>query len=181
MFATADLMDVDDDSPQSCDLQFRNFGGVARFHGRIRTISCREDNVLVRRTLSEPGQGNVLVVDGGGLLHRSLIGDAIAELAIQNGWAGVVVNGAIRDSMIIESMRIGLKALGTNPRRCARTGLGAIDVTVSFGGVLFTPGSYLYADEDESSSCPSRASLPRRIDRASDGTHQSARNARKLP
>lgn len=88
------------------------------------------------------------MVDGGGLLHRALIGDAIAELAIQNGWAGVVINGAIRDSVIIESMRSGLKALGTNPRRCAKTGLGAIDVTVSFGGVLFMPGSYLYADED---------------------------------
>jgi regulator of ribonuclease activity A len=148
MFATADLMDNEDDNPQSCDLQFRDFGRVTRFHGRVRTVSCREDNVLVRRTLSEPGHGDVLVVDGGGLLHRALVGDVIAGLAIQNGWAGIVVNGAIRDSGMIGTMEIGVKALGTNPRRCPKTGLGAVDVTVSFGGVIFTPGSYLYSDED---------------------------------
>ena len=90
----------------------------------------------------------MLVVDGGGLLHRALVGDVIAGLAIENGWAGIVVNGAIRDAAAIGSMAIGLKALGTNPRRCAKTGVGAVDIPVAFGGVIFTPGANLYADED---------------------------------
>jgi regulator of ribonuclease activity A len=148
MFATADLIDAHEAVLQSCDLQFRDFGGHARFHGPIRTVACREDNVLVRATLSQSGNGGVLVVDGGGLLHRALVGDVIAGLAIENGWAGIVVNGAIRDAAAIGSMPIGLKALGTNPRRCAKTGLGAVDVPVAFGGVIFTPGTHLYADED---------------------------------
>jgi len=148
MPATADLMDAHEAVLQSCDLQFRDFGGQVRFHGPIRTVLCREDNVLVRATLSQPGRGGVLVVDGAGLLHRALIGDVIAGLAIQNGWAGVVVHGAIRDAAAIRSMEIGLKALGTNPRRCAKTGAGAVDVPVAFGGVIFTVGAYLYADED---------------------------------
>jgi regulator of ribonuclease activity A len=148
MFATADLIDAHEAVLQSCDLQFRDFGGYACFHGPIRTVACREDNVLVRATLSRPGNGGVLVIDGGGLLHRALVGDVIAGLAIENGWAGIVVNGAIRDAAAIGSMPIGLKALGTNPRRCAKTGLGAVDVPVAFGGVIFTPGTHLYADED---------------------------------
>ena len=148
MFATADLIDEHEAILQSCDLQFRDFGGQTRFHGPIRTVACREDNVLVRATLSQPGNGRVLVIDGGGLLHRALVGDVIAGLAIENGWAGIVVNGAIRDAAAIGSMTIGLKALGTNPRRCAKTGVGAVDIPVAFGGVIFTPGAHLYADED---------------------------------
>jgi regulator of ribonuclease activity A len=148
MFATADLIDAYEDTLQSCDLQFQNFGGQTRFHGPIRTVLCREDNVLVRQTLSQPGHGSVLVIDGGGSLHRALVGDVIAGLAIQNGWAGLVIHGAIRDAAAIRTMAIGLKALGTNPRRCKKTGDGAIVVPVAFGGVIFTPGSHLYADED---------------------------------
>jgi regulator of ribonuclease activity A len=148
MFATADLIDEHEAILQSSDLQFRDFGGQTRFHGPIRTIACREDNVLVRATLSQPGNGRVLVVDGGGLLHRALVGDVIAGLAIENGWAGIVVNGAIRDAAAIGAMTIGLKALGTNPRRCAKTGVGAVDIAVAFGDVIFTPGAHLYADED---------------------------------
>jgi regulator of ribonuclease activity A len=148
MRATADLMDAYEPVLQSCDLQFRDFGGRVRFHGPIRTVLCREDNVLVRATLSQPGHGSVLVVDGAGLLHRALVGDVIAGLAMTNGWAGVVVHGAIRDGAAIGAIDIGLKALGTNPRRCAKTGIGVVDVPVAFGGVIFAPGAHLYADED---------------------------------
>jgi regulator of ribonuclease activity A len=148
MFATADPIDVREAVLQSCDLQFPDFGGRTRFHGPIRTVACREDNVLVRATLSQSGHGGVLVINGGGLLHCALIGDVIAGLAIENGWAGIVAKGAIRDAIAIGSMMIGLKALGTNPRRCAKTGVGAVDVSVALGGVIFTPGAYLYADED---------------------------------
>lgn len=148
MFATADLIDAYEDTLQSCDLQFRDLGGRTHFFGPIRTVVCREDNVLVRQTLSQPGRGSVLVIDGGGSLHRALVGDVIAGIAIQNGWAGLVIYGAIRDAAAIKTMAIGLKALGTNPRRCKKAGDGAIDVPVAFGGVIFTPGSHLYADED---------------------------------
>ncbi len=141
-------MDAYEPVLQSCDLQFRDFGGRVRFHGPIRTVLCREDNVLVRATLSQPGHGSVLVVDGAGLLHRALVGDVIAGLAMTNGWAGVVVHGAIRDGAAIGAIDIGLKALGTNPRRCAKTGIGVVDVPVAFGGVIFAPGAHLYADED---------------------------------
>jgi regulator of ribonuclease activity A len=148
MSSTADLMDAHESILQSCDLQFRDLGGRTRFSGPIRTVACRADNALVRATLSQPGHGAVLVIDGGALLHSALVGDVIAGLALQNGWAGIVVHGAIRDAAAIATMDIGLKALGTNPRRSGKAGTGAIDGTVAFGGVIFNPGAHLYADED---------------------------------
>jgi regulator of ribonuclease activity A len=145
---TADLMDRHGDTLQSCDLQFRQFGGRSRFSGRIRTVRCHQDNVLVRQVLSEPGEGQVLVVDGGGSLHTSLVGDIIAGLARGNGWVGLVVNGAVRDVVALGELDIGVKALGSNPRKSAKEGTGEVDVAVAFGGVRFEPGAYLYSDED---------------------------------
>jgi regulator of ribonuclease activity A len=145
--ATADLIDAHGTLP-SCDTQFRSFGGAPRFHGVIRTIRCRDDNALVKRLLSEPGAGQVLVVDGGGSLHCALVGDVVAGSALANGWSGLVIHGAIRDALAMLRLGIGVKALGTNPRKSAKTGAGEIDVAVSFGGVVFTPGHQLYADED---------------------------------
>jgi regulator of ribonuclease activity A len=129
-------------------LPLRDYGGRRRFAGAVRTIRCREDNALVRAALSQPGDGAVLVVDGDGSRYSALVGDVIAGLALANGWSGVVVHGVIRDSVAIGAMDIGLKALGTNPRRSAKAGAGETDVPVTFGGVVFTPGAYLYADED---------------------------------
>ena len=146
--ATADLIDQYGDVLQSCDLQFRQFGGRSRFSGPIRTVRCHQDNVLIRQVLSEPGDGRVLVVDGGGSLHTSLVGDIVAGLAQGNGWAGLVVNGAVRDVVALAGLDIGVKALGSNPRKSAKEGAGEIDVPVSFGGVRFEPGAHLYSDED---------------------------------
>ena len=146
-FSTADLMDAHADA-QSCDLQFRSFGLAVRFHGAIRTVRCRNDNALVKRLLGARGEGSVLVVDGGGSLHNALVGDLLAAAALANGWTGIVVNGAIRDCAAIDALWIGVKALGTNPRRGAKTGAGEVDVPVEFGGVVFAPGSCLYADQD---------------------------------
>ena len=146
--ATADLIDQHGESLQSCDLQFRQFGGRNRFSGRIRTVRCHQDNVLVRQVVSEPGEGQVLVVGGGGSLHTSLVGDVVAGLARGNGWAGLVVNGAVRDVVALAGLDLGLKALGSNPRKSAKAGVGEVDVPVSFGGVRFEPGAYLYSDED---------------------------------
>jgi regulator of ribonuclease activity A len=146
--ATADLVDLYGDRLQICDTQFRDFGGRRRFAGRIRTLRCREDNSLVRSVLSKPGQGQILVVDGGGSLHCALVGDVIAGLGARNGWAGLVIHGAIRDVGPMARLDLGVKALGANPRKSAKAGLGEIDVPVGFGGAVFTPGAWLAADED---------------------------------
>jgi regulator of ribonuclease activity A len=147
-FSTADLVDEHGEALQSCDLQLRQFGGRRRFHGPIRTVACFEDNALVRQVLSEPGDGAVLVVDGGGSLHTALVGDLIAGLAQANGWAGLVVHGAVRDTEALGGLDIGIKALGSNPRKSAKLAAGQVDVPVHFGGVSFRPGGHLYSDED---------------------------------
>jgi regulator of ribonuclease activity A len=147
-FRTADLVDEHGEGLQSCDLQLRQFGGRRRFHGPIRTVACLEDNALVKAVLSEPGNGAVLVVDGQGSLHTALVGDLIAGLARDNGWAGLVVNGAVRDTQALAGLDIGIKALGSNPRKSAKLAAGQVDVPVHFGGVTFRPGEHLYSDED---------------------------------
>lgn len=146
--ATADLYDEFGDDLQSVSMQFRSFGGRTAFEGPIRTIRCFEDNALVKVTLATPGDGAVLVIDGSGSLNTALMGDMIAESAVANGWAGVVIHGAIRDSVAIGGLDLGVKALGTNPRKSAKTGAGEADVDLEFGGVEFRVGRRLYADED---------------------------------
>ena len=147
-FRTADLVDEHGEGLQSCDLQLRQFGGRRRFHGPIRTVACFEDNALVKQVLSEPGGGAVLVVDGAGSLHTALVGDLIAGLAQANGWAGLVVHGAVRDVEALGGLDLGIKALGSNPRKSAKLGAGDVDVPVRFGGTTFRPGEHLYSDED---------------------------------
>ncbi|WP_194420406.1 ribonuclease E activity regulator RraA [Microbacterium abyssi] len=146
--ATADLYDEFGDDLQSVSLQFRSFGARSAFDGPIRTVRCFEDNALVKATLATPGDGAVLVIDGDGSLNTALMGDLIAESAVANGWAGVVIHGAIRDSVAIGGLELGVKALGTNPRKSAKLGAGEVDVDVEFGGVVFRVGQHLYADED---------------------------------
>jgi regulator of ribonuclease activity A len=146
-FATADLVDSHEHL-QSCDLQFRSFGKSPSFFGSIQTVRCRHDNALLKGALSQPGSGRVLVVDGDGSLRCALVGDLIAGMALTNGWAGIVVYGAVRDSAALAVLNLGVKALGTNPRRSAKAGVGEVDVPVELGGVVFTPGHWLYSDED---------------------------------
>jgi regulator of ribonuclease activity A len=146
-FTTCDLFDADE-TLQSCSLQFRDLGGLARFTGPVRTVRCHRDNGLVKQVLNSPGDGAVLVVDGAGSVESALMGDLIAAAAVRNGWAGVVINGAIRDRAVVGTLELGVKALGTNPRKSAKDGAGELDVTVEFGGVVFTPGARLWADED---------------------------------
>jgi regulator of ribonuclease activity A len=145
---TADLYDEHGDALSSCDLQLRQLGGRARFQGRIVTIRCHQDNALLKSVLGEPGAGQVLVVDGGGSVHTALVGDLIGALAVDNGWEGVVVNGAVRDSAALAGLDLGVKALGTNPRKSTKDGTGERDVPVEFGGAVFTPGAHLVSDED---------------------------------
>lgn len=146
--ATADLVDDIGAGVRSCDLQFAQYGGRPQFAGPISTVRCFQDNALLKSVLSEPGDGRVLVVDGGGSLHTALVGDVIAELARSNGWSGLILHGAVRDAATLRTLGIGIKALGTNPRKSAKTGSGERDVTVGFGGVFFAPGEVAFSDED---------------------------------
>ena len=146
--ATADLVDQHGDALASCDVQLRQYGGRTSFSGLVRTVRCHQDNALVKQILATPGQAQVLVVDGGGSLHSALMGDLIAASAVEHGWAGVVIHGAVRDVAALRELDLGVKALGSNPRKSAKDGVGEREVTVSFGGVDFVPGQHLWADED---------------------------------
>lgn len=146
--ATADLVDSIGADVRSCDVQFRQFGGHTQFAGPISTVRCFQDNALLKSVLSQPNEGGVLVVDGGGSLHTALVGDLIAELARSNGWAGLIINGAVRDAAALRGLDIGIKALGTNPRKSTKTGDGERDIEVTLGGVTFLPGEIAYSDDD---------------------------------
>jgi regulator of ribonuclease activity A len=145
---TADLVDDIGADVRSCDVQFRQFGGRTQFAGPISTVRCLQDNALLKSVLSAPGEGRVLVIDGQGSLHTALVGDVIAELARSNGWTGLVVHGAVRDAATLRELDLGIKALGTNPRKSSKAGAGEHDVPVSFGGVTFVPGDIAYSDDD---------------------------------
>jgi regulator of ribonuclease activity A len=145
---TADLYDQFGERLVTCDLQFRQFGARRAFTGPVTTVRCVEDYVLVKSTVQQPGEGHVLVVDGGGSLHTALMGDSMARTAARNGWAGVILNGAVRDTAVLSEIPLGIQALGVNPRRSAATGAGERDVPVTFGGATFHPGDQLWADDD---------------------------------
>lgn len=142
--------DLTDAAPYATviELQFRNFGARARFAGQVVTIKCHEDNSLVKQCVSEPGEGRVLVVDGGGSLRRSLLGDMLAEEAARNGWAGLVINGAVRDVDQLAATALGIKALGATPLKTDKRGEGQRDIVLRIGGARIAPGDYLYADNN---------------------------------
>lgn len=148
MTSTADILDAHPVEARVCELVFHQFGGVSAFSGPISTVRCHEDNVVLKRHLGEPGEGRVLVIDGGGSRRVALLGDMVAGLAAGNGWAGLIVNGCVRDSVALRAHDVGIQALGTNPRPSGKAGAGEIDVTVEFGGVTFEPGAMLYSDDD---------------------------------
>jgi regulator of ribonuclease activity A len=126
----------------------RDYGGNTSFYGSLATVKVFEDNVLVREALETAGQGRVLVVDGGGSTRCALVGDRLAQLAYENGWTGIIVDGCIRDSDEISRIPIGVKARHAVPKKSAKRGAGERDVPVRFAGLTFTPGDYLYADPD---------------------------------
>lgn len=146
--ATTDLSDAHPEL-QVCDPLFRDFGGRAAFHGPIATVKVFEDNAQVRAMLEEPGEGRVLVVDGGGSARCALLGGNLGQLAVKNGWAGVLVYGYIRDSEEIAGQAVGVKAMGVHPRKSEK-GLHSAQRNrpVTFAGVTFRAGAWLYADAD---------------------------------
>ncbi|MGV8995386.1 MAG: ribonuclease E activity regulator RraA [Parvibaculaceae bacterium] len=146
--ATTDLSDAHADIIQHCAPVFRDYGGVTTFSGPVATLKVFEDNVMVRAAVETKGEGRVLIVDGGGSMNCALFGGNLAKLAADNGWAGVVVYGCIRDTLELSAEKVGVKALAAHPKRSARTGAGEKDIAVRFAGVTINPGDWLYADAD---------------------------------
>lgn len=147
-FVTCDLCDVNPDIVRVCEPMFANFGGKSAFGGQIETVKCHEDNSRVKELLATPGLGRVLVVDGGGSMRCALLGDMIAESAVENGWSGVIVYGCVRDVDALAELDLGVQALAAIPLKSVRRGVGEVGLTLSFGGIHFVPGHYVYADNN---------------------------------
>ena len=146
--STSDLLDAFENELRCCTAALQLYGRRRLFSGPIATVRCRDDNVLLRRLLEQPGDGRVLVVDGEASPHRALVGARIVDLARRNGWSGMVLNGCLRDAVEIDAMQFGVYAAGRIPRRSLKAGQGEVNVVVHFGGVEFKPGDTLYADDD---------------------------------
>jgi regulator of ribonuclease activity A len=147
-FTTADLCDAHEDAVRVLDLRLLDYGGRIAFCGPISTVRAFEDNSRVREAVHEPGRGRVLLVDGGGSLQRAMLGDLLAAKAVESGWAGIVIVGAIRDRAAIGALDLGVKALGSCPRKTERRGAGERDVVLQLAGLGIGPGQWLYADGD---------------------------------
>jgi regulator of ribonuclease activity A len=147
-FTTADLCDAYASSVQVAQPLFREYGGIEKFAGPVVTLRVRDDNTLVRAALETVGQGRVLVIDGAASLKCALVGGRLATLAATNGWAGVIVNGCIRDVVEIRELRVGIRALNAVPMRSEKNGEGERGGSLSFAGVTFAPGDFVYADAD---------------------------------
>jgi regulator of ribonuclease activity A len=145
-YSTPDLCDLYPSLVRVAEPLFRNFGGRSSFGGEVVTIRCFEDNSFVKETAGTPGRGKVMVVDGGGSLRKALLGDLIAETAQKNGWEGLIIFGAVRDVDALNNTDLGIKALASVPLKTERKGAGEMNPSVTFAGVTFNPGEYVYAD-----------------------------------
>lgn len=159
-YVTPDLCDAYPDLVQVVEPMFANFGGRDSFGGEIVTVKCFEDNSLVKSQADQPGQGKVLVVDGGGSLRRALLGDMIAEKAAKNGWEGMVIYGCVRDVDVLAQTELGVQALASHPTKTDKRGLGDLNMVVTFGGVTFKPGHYVYADNNGIIVSPEPLKMP---------------------
>jgi regulator of ribonuclease activity A len=148
MLKTADLVDAHGEEVRFCNLPFLKIGRRGGFHGPIATVKCFEDNALLKAELHKPGNGRVMIVDGGASTRFALMGDQIATILRDNGWSGIVINGSVRDSAVLDEMDISVFCLATTPKKSAKKGFGDVGAVVSFGGVEFKPDSFAYADRD---------------------------------
>ena len=145
---TCDLYDLHGDSARVISLPWSDFGGKAAFSGRAVTVKCFEDNSRIKELAENPGNGAVMVVDGGGSLRAALLGDMIAKTAADAGWAGFIVFGCVRDKAVLRTLDLGIKALSTTPRKSVRAGEGLVDIPIQIAGVWVRPGDRIFADED---------------------------------
>ncbi|MCF5469593.1 ribonuclease E activity regulator RraA [Pseudomonas syringae] len=159
-YITPDLCDAYPEQVQVVEPMFSNFGGRDSFGGQIVTLKCFEDNSLVKEQVELDGKGKVLVVDGGGSLRCALLGDMLAEKAAHNGWEGLVIYGCVRDVDMLAQTDLGVQALASYPKRSEKRGVGQLDLPVTFGGVTFRPGEYLYADNNGVIISPSPLTMP---------------------
>lgn len=150
-FNTADLCDANLDNDNitiANPIGLKDYGGQTQFYGQIHTLKCYEDHSWVEKALAKDGGGKVLVIDGGASLHCAIVGDRLASLAVKNNWNGIIINGAIRDSVMIAKLPIGLKALGTYPISNTTENEWQENVGVQFAGINFWPDQFIYSDED---------------------------------
>ncbi|WP_221795025.1 ribonuclease E activity regulator RraA [Oceanobacter mangrovi] len=157
---TPDLCDAYPDLVEVVEPMFNNYGGRSSFGGEIVTIKAFEDNSKVRELVATEGKGKVLVVDGGGSLRHAMLGDMLAEKAAVNGWEGIIINGCIRDVDAIMETELGVQALATIPLKTEKRGIGDVNVDVKFGGVVFKPGCYVYADNNGIIVSPQPLEMP---------------------
>ena len=148
MLSTPDLCDAHEGKVRVLDPIFSNYGGLSSFFGKAVTIKCFEDNSVVKELVSQPGDGQVIVMDGGGSLRRAILGDMLAEKAANNGWAGLIINGCIRDVDEIGNTELGVKALNIHPMKTEKRGLGDLNVPVQMAGQTIQPGEWVYADNN---------------------------------
>ncbi len=147
-YLTPDLCDANPGEVEVLEPVFTNYGGRRSFGGKIVTIKCFEDNSLIKLHASKPGKGKVMVVDGGGSLKKSLLGDMIAGNAVKNGWEGFIIYGCIRDIDAIAELDLGVQALNSIPLKTEKLGVGELNVPIEFAGVSFKPGAFIYADNN---------------------------------
>ncbi|WP_455925055.1 ribonuclease E activity regulator RraA [Pseudomonas putida] len=159
-YLTPDLCDAYPELVKVLEPMFSNFGGRDSFGGEIVTIKCFEDNSLVKAQVELDGKGKVLVVDGGGSLRCALLGDMLAEKAAKSGWEGIVIYGCIRDVDVIAQVDLGVQALASHPLRTEKRGIGDLNVPVTFAGVTFKPGEFIYADNNGVIVSPSALKMP---------------------
>lgn len=147
-FVTPDLCDAYPESVRVLAPMLRNFGGKKSFCGEIVTIKCFEDNSFIKEHAGNDGAGKVMVVDGGGSLRCALLGDMIAENAVNNNWQGIIIYGCVRDVDALAELDLGVQALASIPVKSNRQGRGDLNVDITFGGVTFKPGEFVYADNN---------------------------------
>lgn len=143
-----DLFDIYPEQLKLAQPLFNDYGGKSIFSGEIVTVSCFNDNSKVKELVATDGTGKVMVVDGKGSTSRALLGDMLAEKAVENGWQGIVINGCIRDASTISTLQIGVKALGCNPIKTEKLGIGDINTDVSFANICFIAGQFIYGDKN---------------------------------
>ena len=141
-----DLFDQYEQQLQLAEPIFNDYGGKTIFSGTIVTVSCFNDNSKVKEVVATDGTGKVMVVDGKASLTNALLGDMLAEKAVQNGWQGIVINGCIRDAGTIATLPLGVKALGCNPIKTEKLGVGEVNIPINFAGITFRAGQYIYGD-----------------------------------
>ncbi len=148
MLSTPDLCDAYEGKIKVLEPIFNNYGAVKSFYGQVVTIKCFEDNSVVKELVATAGNGRVIVMDGGGSLRRAILGDMLAAKAAQNGWAGLVINGCIRDIDEIANTQLGVKALNVHPMKTEKRGIGDLNIPVQIAGQLIVPGQWVYADNN---------------------------------